>query len=75
MDRQKVDELPSLQVQFFESTGIPVFKASSTQVPFIEINFSDTCQFSSNNPCLYLRLLWSMQRGTLILAGITYLVI
>lgn len=27
MDRQKVDELPALQVQFFESTGIPVFKA------------------------------------------------
>ena len=26
MDRQKVDELPALQVQFFESTGIPVFK-------------------------------------------------
>ena len=26
MDRQKVDELPALQVQFFETTGIPVFK-------------------------------------------------
>ena len=26
MDRQKIDELPALQVQFFESTGIPVFK-------------------------------------------------
>ncbi|XP_073235932.1 dual 3',5'-cyclic-AMP and -GMP phosphodiesterase 11A-like isoform X2 [Porites lutea] len=27
MDRQKIDELPALQVQFFETTGIPVFKA------------------------------------------------
>ena len=26
MDRQKIDELPALQVQFFETTGIPVFK-------------------------------------------------
>jgi hypothetical protein len=26
MDRQKVDELPRMQVGFFETTGIPVFK-------------------------------------------------
>lgn len=26
MDRQKVDELPKMQVGFFETTGIPVFK-------------------------------------------------
>ncbi|EDO43657.1 predicted protein [Nematostella vectensis] len=26
MDRQKIDELPKLQVQFFETTGLPVFK-------------------------------------------------
>ncbi|KAK3740158.1 hypothetical protein QZH41_014087, partial [Actinostola sp. cb2023] len=26
MDRQRIDELPKMQVQFFESTGIPVFK-------------------------------------------------
>ncbi|XP_067020577.1 dual 3',5'-cyclic-AMP and -GMP phosphodiesterase 11A-like [Acropora muricata] len=36
MDRQKVDELPSLQVQFFESTGIPVFKALTQFNPKIK---------------------------------------
>ena len=28
MDRQKIDELPAMQVQFFETTGLPVFKVS-----------------------------------------------
>ncbi|PFX27484.1 dual 3',5'-cyclic-AMP and -GMP phosphodiesterase 11A-like [Stylophora pistillata] len=35
MDRQKVDELPALQVQFFETTGIPVFKCLATFNPNI----------------------------------------
>ena len=35
MDRQKIDELPTLQVQFFETTGIPVFK-----VHFMLLNFA-----------------------------------
>ncbi|KAJ7375423.1 Dual 3',5'-cyclic-AMP and -GMP phosphodiesterase 11A [Desmophyllum pertusum] len=35
MDRQKVDELPALQVQFFESTGIPVFKSLTNFNPKI----------------------------------------
>ena len=26
MDRQRINELPSMQVQFFETTGLPVFK-------------------------------------------------
>lgn len=34
-------------------------------MPCIEINFSDTWQFSSNNSCLYFRLLCSRKRETL----------
>lgn len=36
MDRQKIDELPALQVQFFETTGIPVFKALAQFNPKIK---------------------------------------
>ena len=34
-DRQKVNELPRLQVQFFESTGIPVFRVRVSGVVVI----------------------------------------
>ena len=41
MDRQKVDELPALQVQFFESTGIPVFKVWIENSWFYVHDFDD----------------------------------
>ena len=40
MDRQKIDELPALQVQFFETTGIPVFKVDQQfQISCSKIEF------------------------------------
>jgi len=47
MDRQKVDELPALQVQFFESTGIPVFKSLATFNPKIS-PLLDGAEFNKN---------------------------
>ena len=32
MDRQKKNELPRMQVQFFDSVGIPIFRVSQTAV-------------------------------------------
>ena len=29
MDRQKKDELPRMQVQFFDNVGIPIFRVSN----------------------------------------------
>lgn len=50
MDRQKIDELPALQVQFFETTGIPVFKALAQFNPKIKPLF-DGAESNKNRWC------------------------